>query len=107
MTDETPDIASEGTWREAVAAFEADSPWLTGADKPQLKALYSIADALDKGTFQAALISQFTLVHRGLMSRNPAAKSDKGGAADQPNEQAFLEMFGTAPDPAQIWRADR
>jgi hypothetical protein len=107
MTEETPEIPTAGTWRESVDEFVRDAPWLTGRDKPQLKALYSIADKLDGDTFQAALISQFTLVHRGLMARNPAAKASGKGGAGEPDADGFLEMFGVGPDPAEIWRADQ
>lgn len=95
MTDEQPNISTTGTWRASVEEFEADADWLTGADRPQLVALYAIADALDAGTFQAALISQFTLVHRGLLARRPGPK----GGGDGPDN-----FPGAVP--IDLWRAD-
>lgn len=82
--------ASE-TWWGSVTAFEEEAAaWLTPADKPQLKALYAIAHELDAGTFQAALISQFTLIHRALLARRPAGKE-----ARPPSEQdTMFEIFG-------------
>lgn len=79
MTDESIEIADDQTWAEAVEMFVDDAPWLTGADQPQVKALRAIAKALDGGAFQAALISQFTLIHRGLLQRRPGGKDGDGG----------------------------
>ncbi|MGX9346377.1 hypothetical protein [Microbacterium sp. KNMS] len=97
MSDETPEIFPDGSWTEAVEAFVADAPWLTGRDQPQVKALRSIAAALDAGTFQAALISQFTLVHRGLLDRAP-----KGQAQVDDLEAAVHAM---EHNPGVFWRA--
>lgn len=57
------------TWRQSVERFVEDSPWLTPAHLPQLKALYQIAVLLDSGKAQAALISQFTLTQRTLAAK--------------------------------------
>lgn len=76
MSDETPDEPTGGTWTESVNDFEAEATWLTGVDRPQLVALRAIAAALDNGTFQAALISQFTLIHRDLVKRRPDGRRE-------------------------------
>ena len=82
MTAETSETPERGRWVASVDDFEAEASWLTGVDRPQLIALRSIAEALDAGSFQAALISQFTLVHRGLLARKPDGKhgGSTGGA---------------------------
>lgn len=96
MTAENSETRAPQTWVESVDAFEAEATWLTGVDRPQLMALRAIAEALDDGTFQAALISQFTLVHRGLLARQPGEKNGAGAAAPYDTPMTF-------PEP---WRAD-
>lgn len=103
--DSTNDDAGEtetGTWTQSVRDFEAEADWLTAADRPQIKALYSIAAELDGGSFQAALISQFTLVHRALLQRRPG-----GGAGGKTpavsEEQHILAMFESNPG---VWRGN-
>lgn len=97
MTDEmhTDDqkLTGDLTWKETVAEFERDSPWLTPADKPQLKALYAIAALLDNGTTQTALISQFTLAHARLLARG--AKGNAAPGEPDPNEEMdILDLWG-------------
>lgn len=91
------DDRAGSTWRASVDRFrtEADD-WLTPADEPQLTVLYAIADELDRGTFQAALISQFSLVHRALLARRP-------GKTDTPKTETeqVLDMFENNPG---VWR---
>lgn len=88
--------AESQTWREVVRAFEADAvAWLTPTDGPQVKALYAIAEQLDRGKIQAALVSQFTLVHRNLLSRGQkpggGAESDDDNPDDDPD---ILDLWG-------------
>lgn len=97
MTAETSETSSDETWLDSVETFVRDASWLTGADKPQLMALRAIAKELDSGKFQAALISQFTLVHRGLLARRPGEKGGAGGGA------APYDTPMQFPEP---WRAD-
>lgn len=99
MTDEThddaPALTGDLTWRESVAEFESEATWLTAADKPQLKALYAIADILDKGTTQTALISQFTLVHGRLLARGAKPGSGSSNGEPDPNEDLdILDLWG-------------
>lgn len=96
-TEDTPTDPG-GTWAEATMAFEAAATWLGDADKPQVKALYAIAAQLDAGTFQAALISQYTLVHRGLLARQPNGKGSGSGKGSADPWDTPMD-FGT-------WRAD-
>lgn len=98
MTAETSESTVVESWIDSVETFVAEADWLTGADKPQLTALRAIARELDSGKFQAALISQFTLIHRGLLARRPGDKPSGpgGGAAPYDTPMQF-------PDP---WRAD-
>lgn len=99
VLESTP--AEEGTWLGSVREFEAEaSEWLTPADRPQLKALYALARQLDAGSFQAALISQFTLIHRALLARRPGGK-DTGGAGGMTEGQQILSMFESNP---AVWR---
>lgn len=93
-----------GTWTQTVRDFEGEADWLTAADRPQVKALYSIAKELDGGTFQAALISQFTLVHRALLQRRPGGGGPGGGGSGAPRSegQQILDMFESNPG---VWRA--
>ena len=66
------ELPADSTWIQAVELFQREgAAWLTAADAPQLMALRTIAKQLDAGTFQAALISQFTLIHRALLNRRP------------------------------------
>ncbi|AYD84497.1 hypothetical protein SEA_PUFFYCAT_1 [Microbacterium phage PuffyCat] len=82
---ESFELDANSTWIEAVELFQREgAEWLTAADAPQLMALRSIAKQLDGGTFQAALISQFTLIHRALLNRRPGEPqppADPAGAA--------------------------
>lgn len=94
------------TWIEAVELFQADAgPWLTAADAPQLMALRSIAKQLDNGKFQAALISQFTLIHRTLRDKGDPERTTKGKTSDTSEEGAILDMFKN--NPGALWRGDR
>jgi hypothetical protein len=96
---ETPDISvREMTWTQTVEAFEREAVWLTGADRPQLKALYAIAGELDGGSFQTAMISQFTLVQRQLQARRPAP--EKSGPQSESDQ--VLAMFENNPG---VWKA--
>ena len=80
----------EMKWRDSVTAFEREAAsWLTPADAPQLMALLAIAAELDGGSFQAALISQFTLVHRGLLARRPG-----NDAPSPPSGETLFEVLG-------------
>lgn len=103
-TDETFLLADEAGWMDTVRLFEAGaSSWLTPADAPQLQALRSIAKQLDSGKFQAALISQFTLVHRALRDKDPArAKSKPAGSDETPREPDLLDMLNS--NPGVFWR---
>jgi hypothetical protein len=95
-------VTEEATWTQSVRDFEAEADWLTAADRPQIKALYSIARELDGGSFQAALISQFTLVHRALLQRRPGGPGGSGGSGGAKTEgQQILDMFEQNPG---VWR---
>jgi hypothetical protein len=107
MSDTTTDqtepfqLPDDSTWIDAVELFQREaSAWLTPADAPQLMALRSIAQQLDKGKFQAALISQFTLIHRTLRDKGDPERA-KGGAKPDPNDPAMLDIF------KGIWRGDQ
>lgn len=112
MTSETTqneaktfELPATSTWMESVELFEADAaPWLTPADGPQLMALRSIAKQLDGGSFQAALISQFTLVHRALLARRPGETPAAGGDGGQSGpvlQPTMFELMG-----GKMWRGD-
>lgn len=75
----------ELTWQATVERFVEDAEWLTSSDLPQLKALYAIAKQLDQSAaskMQAALVSQFTLTQRTLVSKG--AKIAPAEAGDTP-----------------------
>lgn len=96
----------DSTWIQAVELFQAEAAaWLTPADAPQLMALRSIAKQLDDGKFQAALISQFTLIHRALRDKGDPARAAKGGAAKPDDDAAILDMF--KHNPGVMWRGDQ
>lgn len=106
MTDNSTDSAEafqldpNSTWLAAVELFQAEAAgWLTPADAPQLMALRSIATELDGGKFQAALISQFTLIHRTLREKGDPARREKG-AAGQPEAPDLLAAL------RNVWQAD-
>ncbi|UGS26598.1 hypothetical protein K8F61_18610 [Microbacterium resistens] len=110
MTENSPSTSDafqldpDSTWIEAVEAFQADAAaWLTPADAPQLMALRSIAKELDGGKFQAALISQFTLIHRALLSRRP------GETPTDPGEKARRDALGPSlfEQLGGAWSADQ
>ncbi|AVR56151.1 hypothetical protein PBI_NABY_1 [Microbacterium phage Naby] len=66
------ELPANSSWLDAVELFQTEAAaWLSAGDAPQLMALRSIARELDTGKFQAALISQFTLIHRALLNRRP------------------------------------
>lgn len=108
MTDETTTTAThsgthaeDSTWLASVQAFEAEAKdWLTDADAPQLMALRALAKALDSGTFQAALISQFTLVHRGLLARRPGGTPTATAESGAKREPTMFELMGG------VWQGD-
>lgn len=97
MSDDATEQAAAGTWVAAVDAFEADATWLSGVDQPQLTALRAIAEALDAGSFQAALISQFTLIHRGLLARQPDSGREKVDETEQ-----IIDMMEN--NPGAFWK---
>ena len=94
---ETFELPPDATWSRSVELFQAEaSSWLSAADAPQLMALRTIAAQLDGGTFQAALISQFTLIHRALLNRRPGEPASGGDAGGRPPStgQTMFEIFG-------------
>lgn len=112
MTENTTDqpepfqLADDATWVQTVDLFQAEaSAWLTPADAPQLMALRAIAKQLDSGKFQAALISQFTLVHRTLREKGDPERAKGGGAPKPSDEDAILDMFKN--NPGAVWRGDQ
>lgn len=113
MTDTAQDtsapfqLGQDSTWMEAVALFEADAAsWLTTADAPQLMALRAIARQLDGGTFQAALISQFTLIHRTLREKGDPARAGRSTTTPPSEKDAILDMFENGPM-GGMWRGDQ
>ncbi|AXC34884.1 hypothetical protein SEA_JERKY_1 [Microbacterium phage Jerky] len=105
-TDAEPfELDPDSTWIAAVELFQKEgAEWLTAADAPQLMALRTIARQLDSGAFQAALISQFTLIHRALLNRRPGEPTqpaDPAGAARQAamGPSLFEQLGG-------VWTAD-
>lgn len=99
----------DAKWLDAVELFQREAKaWLTPADAPQLMALRSIAKQLDGGTFQAALISQFTLIHRTLRDKGDPERAAKGGSGSKSgmsDEDAILDMF--RHNPGAVWRGDQ
>lgn len=90
---ETRGFTGDQSWTAIVQEFEGAATWLTATDGPQLKALYAIANILDgEGVPQAAMISQFTLVHRGLLARGarPTGGPGSGGMSE---EDTILDML--------------
>ena len=100
---ETFELPADASWKKTVELFEAAAAsWLTPADGPQLMALRSIARELDGGKFQAALISQFTLVHRALLARRPGEPPAAGGDGSEGGLQpTMFEFMG-----GKMWRGD-
>lgn len=95
----------ESTWTAAVELFQAEAAaWLTAADAPQLMALRAIARQLDDGKFQAALISQFTLIHRTLRDKGDPERGAKGKQT-MSDDEAVLDMFKN--NPGAMWRGDQ
>lgn len=95
----------DSSWIAAVELFQAEAAaWLTAADAPQLMALRSIAKELDSGKFQAALISQFTLIHRTLRDKGDPERAGKGKPNEPGDEGAILDMFKN--NPGAMWRGD-
>lgn len=93
----TAETLGDTSWQAGVEEFVTASPWLGAADMPQVKAMHAIAKQLDGGKFQAALISQYTLIHARLMARNPVGKQAETG---DPNMlDVFLEGGGTPENP--------
>lgn len=99
------ELPQGASWAESVELFEAEArDWLTPADAPQIMALRSIATQLDGGKFQAALISQFTLIHRALLGRRPGGNpTPDAPPAGAPADGMFGLFGGVAGAP---WRAD-
>lgn len=107
-TETTPEpfqLDANSTWIEAVELFQREAAaWLTAADAPQLMALRSIAKQLDNGKFQAALISQFTLIHRTLRDKGDPERKGKSGGPAPDDDAAILDMFKS--NPGALWRGD-
>lgn len=95
-------LPAAATWAQSVELFQAEAAaWLSAADAPQLMALRTIAQQLDAGTFQAALISQFTLIHRALLNRRPGEPpADPGAPKREAMGPSLFEQLGGA------WTAD-
>lgn len=101
-TTEQPEpfqLDPDASWMDAVELFQREaSAWLTPADAPQLMALRRIAQQLDSGKFQAALISQFTLIHRTLRDKGDPERA-KGGKPSLSDDDQLAMFQG-------IWRGD-
>lgn len=59
------------SFRYSVSKFRKASPWLGAEDAPALAVLDKLAEAIDGGRVEAALISQFGLTYRSLVKRAP------------------------------------
>ena len=59
------------TFSEAVNEFVQNAPWLGTDDEPAVTALVALAAALDR-EMSAALVAQYGLTYRNLLSRKPA-----------------------------------
>ena len=70
------------TFTEAVLSFIRNSPWLSDVDEPAVVALLAMADDLDT-TMTPALLAQYGLTYRNLLSRAPQV-------ADEQDELAKL-----------------
>lgn len=55
----------------SVRRFKRNSPWLGPEHAPALASLEAMAQQLDKGPLQAALMGQFGLVYRSLLKERP------------------------------------
>ena len=79
MTETKPEFEDDDdeSYVDSVRRFIASADYLTEEHRPALKVLRSIAKELDSGKLQAALVSQFTLTYRALVSSSP-----KGGDED-------------------------
>lgn len=104
-TTEQPEpfvLDPDSTWLAAVELFQREAKaWLTPADAPQLMALRAIAKQLDDGKFQAALISQFTLIHRTLREKGDPERAGKGGSKPTLDDEDALGLL------KDIWRGDQ
>lgn len=58
---------------DAVKEFEEASPWLGPQHAPAVVALRAMAEVLDSGDLQPALLGQFGLAFRSLAKERPAA----------------------------------
>jgi len=108
-TENTPEpfqLDPKSTWLQAVELFQVEAAaWLTAADAPQLMALRAIAAQLDGGKFQAALISQFTLIHRTLRDKGDPERARKPSSGPVGGDDAaILDMF--RENPGALWRGD-
>lgn len=73
------------TFKDSVDKFKSSAPWLGDEDAPALAALDTLAETIDGGRVEAALISQFGLTYRSLVKRAPAKAGDRdelGGLLD-------------------------
>ncbi len=103
-TTEPFELPENASWSKSVELFQAEAAkWLTAADAPQLMALRSIAQQLDAGSFQAALISQFTLIHRALLNRRPGERTSGGDAVDARQSAMGPSLFEQL---GGVWSAD-
>lgn len=67
---------SEKTFTEAVLQFIRTSSWLSDVDEPAVVALLAMAAELDQ-TMTPALLAQYGLTYRNLLSRAPQAADDQ------------------------------
>lgn len=105
-TPEPFELDPDSTWTQAVELFQREAAtWLTAADAPQIMALRAIAKQLDDGKFQAALISQFTLIHRTLREKGDPERAGKGATKTPSDEDQILDMFRN--NPGAVWRGDQ
>lgn len=66
----------EKTFTEAVLQFIRTSPWLSDVDEPAVVALLAMAAELDNA-MTPALLAQYGLTYRNLLSRAPASPDDQ------------------------------
>ena len=68
------------TFTDAVLTFISNSSWLTEVDEPAIVALLAMAAELDRA-MTPALLAQYGLTYRNLLSRAPAGADEQDDLA--------------------------
>ena len=70
-------------FQDSINTFRQSATWLGDEHQPALVVLETLAEELDKGNVQAAMVAQFGLTYRALLKEAPKAPEGSGDPLEE------------------------